>query len=714
VSEKRSIGDVEALARLQRVGHLCSRMDADHDACLLEILDTAIALTSSDKGNLQILDAETRTLRIAVQRGFERPFLDFFASVSGDAASACGSAMLTSERTLVADVRKSELFDEHALRILAEARVRAVQSTPLISSRGNVLGMVSTHCTVARKWSEGGLGHLDLLARQAADFLERKKQEDALRATTAALAAKAKELETLIDILPAGVLFADPDCHRITGNRAFYRMIGLPYGSNASLPSVTSDIPKGTRVFQGERELAARELPMQAAGLTGARIADFEHEVVFPDGRRVTLLANTAPILDERGRVTAVLGAYVDITERRRAEVERESLLESERDARSRADRAGRLKDDFLAMLSHELRTPLNAIAGWTHLLKLDAANPRKVLECVEVIERNTKIQTRLISDLLDMSRITSGKMRLELMRIDVPSAVAAAVESALPVAESKGLRIRSSIEALDGSFVGDPGRFSQIVDNLLSNALKFTPRGGAIDVTLQQLGERLELRIADTGEGIPAEFLPHLFDRFRQGDSSAARRFGGLGLGLALVKQLTELHGGTVEAKSEGISKGSTFVVRLPLEPDTSRPTLVPVVKRRSAADPIDLRGVAVLVIDDDLDTLDVVRRLLEERGARVTVCGDADEGLARLRKSAVDVVVSDIGLPGRDGYEFIREVRSKGDPTPAIALTAFARAEDRTKALAAGYHAHVEKPMRPAELLAKVASLAGARRRR
>jgi CheY-like chemotaxis protein/anti-sigma regulatory factor (Ser/Thr protein kinase) len=365
------------------------------------------------------------------------------------------------------------------------------------------------------------------------------------------------------------------------------------------------------------------------------------------------------------------------------------------------------MKDEFLAVLSHELRSPLNAIVGYAHLLKRWATDPELVLKAVEVVERNTRVQAQLIDDLLDTSRIAAGKIRLRAESVELPGVLAAAVDSIQPAAEVKGITIGTSGDAASGQLHGDPDRLQQIVGNLLSNAVKFTPPGGAVGVHVATDGTHVEIRVTDTGEGIDPEFLPHLFGRFRQADSSATRTHGGLGLGLALVKQLTELHGGTVEASSDGKGKGSVFTVRLPVavtERAESGDETKPLV-----SEPVDLSGLAVLVVDDEPDALEILRRILEECGAEVITAMGADEALAQLDQRSVHVILSDIGMPVSDGYEFISTVRKQGMQTPAAAVTAFVRAEDSKRVLQAGYQAHVSKPIQPARLLNTVAALGG-----
>jgi len=373
----------------------------------------------------------------------------------------------------------------------------------------------------------------------------------------------------------------------------------------------------------------------------------------------------------------------------------------------------GALKDEFLATLSHELRTPLGAILGWTQLLKRRGqVGEAELREALDVIERNTRIQTQLIEDLLDMSRVTSGKLRLDVQPVEPADIVDAAVETVRPAADAKGIRIERMLDASAGPVSGDPHRLQQVAWNLLSNAIKFTPKDGKVQVALRRVGSHVEIAVADTGIGIAPEFIAHIFERFRQADGSTTRREGGLGLGLSIVKSLVELHGGSVHADSAGAGKGSTFRVLLPLAfaRDGSR-----------AADealtgtfvPADLAGLRVLVVDDHADARDLLRRVLAECGAVVLTASSAAAAVELVEKERPDILVSDIGMPGTDGYALLRQVRALGDARggrlPAIALTAFARTEDRTRALRAGFLAHVAKPVDTSELVATIATVAG-----
>ncbi|HEY4308374.1 MAG TPA: ATP-binding protein [Pirellulales bacterium] len=403
----------------------------------------------------------------------------------------------------------------------------------------------------------------------------------------------------------------------------------------------------------------------------------------------------------------------------RLASEEREKLLDSERAARSESERLNRMKDEFVATLSHELRTPLNAILGWAQLLALREGLHEELAEGLDVIERNARSQAQMIEDLLDVSRIISGKLSLNLQDMHLPTIVEAAIQTVSLASSAKGVRIERMIDPLvDVQTTGDPGRLQQVAWNLLSNAVKFTPRDGKIQVVLERVSSHIELSIADTGQGIAPEFLPHIFDRFRQADSSASRAHGGLGLGLSIVRNLVELHGGTVRAHSPGIGLGTTFVVSIPVravrrvEPRNS--ANLRHAPRPIDADTLNLTDVRVLALDDERDARELVKRILEEAGCRVQIAGTIDAAFEAFANATFDVIISDIGMPGQDGFAFIRQLRAaeaaqKRTKTPAVALTAYARAEDRRKAIVAGYQAHIAKPVESGELLAVVASLAG-----
>jgi len=398
------------------------------------------------------------------------------------------------------------------------------------------------------------------------------------------------------------------------------------------------------------------------------------------------------------------------------ADAEKGQLLENERIARTQAERASQLKDEFLATLSHELRTPLNAILGWSQLILSGTMKKEDIHKGLETIERNARAQNKLIEDLLEMSSIISGKVRLDMQSLDAASLVDAAVESVMPTAQAKGIVLTKNIDSQAGPISGDSNRLQQIFWNLLSNSIKFTPRGGKVDVTVEQLGSLLEIRIDDSGLGISPEFMPFVFDRFRQGDASLTRQYGGLGLGLAIVKQLVELHGGTVRAESVGTGEGSSFIVNLPLATaegglensfygQNSFPRRVP-----------SFAGRKVLVIDDELDARELIKRILVRCNTGVITAENAEEGLEILKMERPDLIISDIGMPGKNGYQFMLEVRKlsmeDGGQTPAIALTAFARPDDARRALDAGYQKHLSKPVDAHALIDIITDLIGRQR--
>ncbi|HEX8353955.1 MAG TPA: response regulator [Pyrinomonadaceae bacterium] len=409
-----------------------------------------------------------------------------------------------------------------------------------------------------------------------------------------------------------------------------------------------------------------------------------------------------------------------EVAEREAAEQERATLLVRERAARAEAEAANRAKDEFLATLSHELRTPLTAILGWAHLMRSGNLPAGTSAGALETIERNARAQSQLIDDLLDVSRIITGKLRLDTRQVEIAAVIEAAVDSVRPAAQAKNVQLHADLEAGPAPLLGDPNRLQQIAWNLLSNAVKFTPGGGHVRVRLKRTNSHLELGVEDTGQGISAQFLPHVFDRFRQADGTTTRNHGGLGLGLAIARHLVELHGGNIRVESPGEGLGATFTVSLPLMGNPPEgggkvttpldPSAVQVTANCASA----LDGLRVLVVEDEADTRELIAFTLSRCGAEVMTARTADEALRALGEWSPEVLLSDVGLPGMDGYEFIRKVRelsadSAGGVPPAAALTAYAGVEDRLRALAAGFQTHLAKPLDPSELIAVVAKLAG-----
>ncbi|MCU0517814.1 MAG: response regulator [Oscillatoria sp. Prado101] len=436
-----------------------------------------------------------------------------------------------------------------------------------------------------------------------------------------------------------------------------------------------------------------------------------EEKIVRLDGTVVDVGVTASPFTYQ-GKPAALVVAR-DISERKRTSEERDRLLKRERAARAEAEKASRLKDEFLSTLSHELRTPLSAILGWAellHNLKFDEAT---VSHALETIVRNTKSLVRLIEDILDVSRIINGKLNLNVSPVNLAAIVEAAIDSLRSATEAKNIRLHLEIDRTVKPVLGDGERLQQIVWNLLSNAIKFTPKGGRVAVRLRGADSSAEIEVTDTGAGISPDFLPCVFERFRQADSTSTRSYGGVGLGLALVRHLVELHGGTVCADSAGAGQGATFTVRLPLaESGVGEKQLAP---PEMPVPPSPLAGLRVLLVEDDADTSELIATVLEGHDAKVTAVASVREALAEIERCKPDVLVSDIGMPEEDGYSLIRQLRAmeagQGWRIPAVALTAYAQAEDRTRALSAGFQIHIPKPVEPAQLAAAVATLAGRR---
>jgi PAS domain S-box-containing protein len=449
----------------------------------------------------------------------------------------------------------------------------------------------------------------------------------------------------------------------------------------------------------------------------GGTLSGLEVEVHAPDGTAIMLSVSCTMVRDKRGKIVGMLAIAGDIAGRKRAEAERTLLLVREQTARAEAEAANRAKDEFLAILSHELRTPLNAMFGWVMMLRSGTLDGATSARGLEVIERNLRLQTQLIEDLLDVSRIVSGKLRLEMCSVDLAPVIEAAIETIGPAARAKAIELRRDIVPLVAPVVGDPNRLQQIVWNLVSNAVKFTPHLGRVVIRLRELDTEAEITVSDSGKGISADLLPFVFDRFRQADSSSTRAHGGLGLGLAIVRHLVELHGGTVGVESEGEGQGATFTVRLPRPPaqpsrnaDRTRAGLQGTVADTDRT----LAGVKVLLVEDGADSRQLYATILEQSGAEVTAVGGVQDALRALEVAGPDVIVSDLAMPGQDGYALIGHLREAerqhGRPAiPVIALTAYGGAEERHRTMAAGFQVHIDKPVTPAELVAAVAGLSG-----
>ncbi|MEO8005974.1 MAG: response regulator [Betaproteobacteria bacterium] len=488
------------------------------------------------------------------------------------------------------------------------------------------------------------------------------------------------------------------------------------FAAGCELPTV------GDASTHGQYSLHPEDGPRLEAALAETLANDAEYDVQYRVvGRNgdICWIASQAVVArNPAGKPLQLVGVGVDITERKLADIEREQLLRREQSARLEAEDATRLKDEFLATVSHELRTPLNAIIGWVHLLRTGQLDEEAAMRAVESIDRSAQSQSQLINDLLDVSRIISGKLRLDLRPLTMPSVVEVALDIVKPAIQAKGITLDVELDAEVGSTAGDPDRLQQVVWNLLTNAVKFSNKGGKISVRLERSGSNVLLTVKDEGVGIDPQFLPFVFHPFRQGDGGSTRKHPGLGLGLAIVRQLVELHGGRVRATSPGKGKGSVFTVTLPVRVLGEEPAAavaaesVEVAANSRPGSLPDLKGVSVLVVDDDEDAREILATVLIQAGASVTKAADTAEALAHLDHAVPTILLSDIGMPGQDGYAFIRELRrrdaDKGGHIPAVALTAYARSDDRFRALASGFQMHIAKPVEVSELLAIVANLA------
>ncbi|XYI03994.1 response regulator [Sorangium sp. So ce1128] len=548
--------------------------------------------------------------------------------------------------------------------------------------------------------------------RRAHQELEQRVRDRTaeLARSNAALRESQHLLQAIVDNSMAVIHVKDIEGRYLMVNRHFEELLHVTQKSvvgktdHEVFPKEHAD---AFRAF--DRQVMAAGMPLNA------------EEIMPQDDGLHTYISIKCPILDAAGRPCAVCGISTDISELKRAEEEREMLLHREQAARAELERTGRLKDEFLAMLSHELRTPLTAILGWSHLLLSRRASAEGMRRGLETIERSARAQSKLIDDLLDMSRIITGRLYLEVEEVNVTATIEAVLESVEPAAKVKGLRLEFSGGSAAGQLTGDPSRLQQIVWNLVNNAIKFTPRGGRVMASLHHDDSQVQITVSDTGVGIEPEFLPHVFERFRQADASSTRRYGGLGLGLSIVRHLVELHGGTVEVASAGKNQGASFTVKLPRaarhagatagKPPASALHRGPHLHSGGAS--FDLKGVRVLVVDDEPDTRNMLLEVLAEHHAEVWTATSAVDALAELDRSQPTVLVSDIGMPQEDGYALIQKVRQlpqeRGGSVPALALTAFARAEDCTRALLAGYQMHLAKPVEPSVLVAHVARLAG-----
>ncbi|MGB8507048.1 MAG: PAS domain S-box protein [Pyrinomonadaceae bacterium] len=534
-------------------------------------------------------------------------------------------------------------------------------------------------------------GHEPIIEGIARDITERKHAEEAVRESE-------QQLRTLANAVPLLTWMAEPDGNIFWYNQRWYDYTGTTpremqgWGwQSVHDPEVLPHVLERWRASVASGEPFEMEFPLKSAG------GDFR-----------SFLTRVTPLRDEEGRVVRWFGTNTDVEELRRA--------------LKQAEDANRMKDEFLATLSHELRTPLTSILGWARMLSSGRLAEADTGRALETIERNAIAQSQLIEDILDVSRVITGKLRLEVQTVNLTSVIQSSVDAVLPAAEAKGIRLQRVLDSGASMVSGDPARLQQVIWNLLSNAIKFTPKDGRVQVKLERINSHVEIVVADNGQGINPDVLPFIFERFRQADSTTTRSHGGLGLGLAIVRHLVEMHGGTVEVESFGEGHGSTFTVKLPLvvvrsfnvgrAGDAER--VHPTASNGSHFNcPPELDGLRLLVVDDEEDTRILLKMVLEKCGASVTTASSAREALAALKELRPHVLISDLGMPEEDGYALIKKVRAlpeeDGGQTPSAALTAYARVEDRMKVLRSGFQIHITKPVEPGELVAVVANLAG-----
>jgi PAS domain S-box-containing protein len=588
---------------------------------------------------------------------------------------------LDEEPAILAQLRKGQRVDHyHTVRVRKDGSAVDISLTisPVRDASGEIVGA----------------------SKIARDISQQKRVEEVLRVSN-------DRFRLMADSAPVLIWIADLTKARNWFNKGWLEFTGR-----------TADQETGFGWTQNVHEDdLAQCLQVYGEGFDTRQPFRSEYRVRRSDGQARWIIEQATPLFEgQRGAFSGYIGSCVDFTQSKLIQTDREETLKAERAAREEAERVGRLKDEFLATVSHELRTPLNAILGWANLLRRLGPESEDQVRGLETIERNARIQGQIIADLLDMSRIISGKVQLDVQPIDLHDVVNAALDAVKLSMEAKKLRVRVTLDARAGRLRGDPGRLQQVFWNLLTNAVKFTPSGGRIDLVMERVNSHVEVSVEDSGIGIKPEFLAFVFDRFRQADSSTTRRHGGLGLGLSIVKHLVELHGGSVRVKSGGEGQGATFVVALPIS--VIRTEDASQIEREDFSD-VDvstielpnLAGVRALVVDDQLDARILMCRLIEEHGGRCALAENGMEALRILPESDVNILISDIGMPDFDGYELIRKIRST--PTsavsnlPAIALTAYARADDRQRALLAGFQMHLAKPVDPRELIAGIASL-------
>jgi len=607
--------------------------------------------------------------------------------------------------TAIFDIQDSSIDPCH-VELLAQFQVKANLVVPILQDHQFWGLLIAHHCASPRFWQPLEIDLLKELAtqmsialRQAELYQQAQHELKERQQVEAELRQSEEHLRLALSATRMGTWNWNIQTGKISWSDNLEALFGLEPGEfDGSVEMFAARLHQDDR----DRVLAA----VDHAVATGEDY-DIEFRVVYPNGTIRWALSKGKVFYDENGQPIQMGGIDLDISDRKQAEQERDRLLQLEQAARAEAERANRIKDEFLAVLSHELRSPLNPILGWTKLLQTRKFNETKTAEALATIERNAKLQTQLIDDLLDVAKILRGKLSIDAAPVNLAFVIESAIDTVRTAAIAKSITLHPVLPNI-GQVSGDSNRLQQIVWNLLSNAIKFTPNGGRVEIRLERVDEQAQIIVSDTGKGINPDFLPHIFESFRQEDVSITRRYGGLGLGLAIVRQLVEAHGGIITADSPGEGLGATFTVRLPLlnvEPEIKQIDELP-------QQALELTGIRVLTVDDDPDARELLTVLLAEYGASVLTVTSASEVLANLESFQPDVLVSDIGMPEVDGYSLIKQIRTftpeKGGQIPAIALTAYARVDDYQRAITSGYQRHVTKPLDPEELVQAVLALA------
>ncbi|MEP7336122.1 MAG: PAS domain-containing protein [Acidobacteriota bacterium] len=696
---------------------ISERKQAERDSLLLADLAERIRLAEDAPGllwkvtqtagehlqaaNCFFTEVETGQDKFIIHRDYHAGPLSFAGSYT---RSAFGPALIEElmagqvvvVRDAATDPRIAGTFDN-----FKQNRIGALIAVPLLRGDRQVSSLIIT-APVARDWALREVTLLETVAERTWLAVEKLRLDAQMQ--------RANERFERAEAASRGFVYE----WDLLTNKA-ERTSGLTAMLGYRLDEIPGDTD-GWRVLLHPED-AARVAEVDITSPADGEGYSLEYRVLHKDGHYVWVWDQWRTSFDEQQRPVRVIGSVIDISDRKRKEEQIALLLEEEQAARANAERATRLKDEFLGLVSHELRSPLNAINGWIKLLRGGKLTDDETAKALATIERNAQAQNRLIEDLLDVSRVIAGKFRLEPQVIEPHTAIEAAFDTARPAAEAKGIRMELLSAPLGLALNADPNRLQQAIWNLLSNAIKFTPAGGRITVKLATAGNQIEITVIDTGIGIERDFLPYVFERFRQADATSSRKYGGLGLGLAIVRHIVELHGGEIEADSQGEGCGAAFTIKLPLATDAqaaqeqfssvaSTMELPPEIAARL----VDLR---VLAIDDEEADREMLRAMLHSYGVQVTTAASAAEGFEMLRGGVFDALVCDIAMPGGDGYTFIRQVREQeagsGSRLPAIALTAYARGEDRVRTLGAGFNNHVSKPVEPVELAIVLATIAG-----